>query len=107
MECRTKNIPNKIRRYGRAVVLSFTLATMSSYVGAYDRQLEHPPSASLMVIDAFVFRPTTLALTAIGGVAFVLTLPFSATGGNVEEAKQRLVMEPWRFTFDRPLGEFP
>lgn len=107
MECRTKNIPNRILRYGRVVALGISLAGISGYVGAYERELERPPSASLMVLDAFVFRPTTLALTAIGGAAFVLTLPFSATGGNVEQAKQRLVMEPWRFTFDRPLGEFP
>ncbi len=107
MECRTKNLPNKVLRYGRAVVLGLSLATVSGYVGAYERQLEHPPSASIMILDAFAFRPTTLALTIIGGAAFVLTLPFSATGGNVEQAKQRLVVEPWRFTFDRPLGEFP
>nr|MBS0019102.1 hypothetical protein [Gammaproteobacteria bacterium] len=107
MECRTNNLPNKILRYGRVVVLGLSLATASGYVGAYERQLEHPPSASLMILDAFAFRPTTLALTIIGGAAFVLTLPFSATGGNVEQAKERLVMEPWRFTFDRPLGEFP
>lgn len=92
---------------GRAAILGFSLAATPGYVGAYERQLEQPPSASLMVLDAFVFRPTTLALTAIGGAAFVLTLPFSATGGNIEQAKQRLVLEPWRFTFDRPLGEFP
>ncbi len=107
MECRTENTANKALRHARVVVLGISLAMVSGYAGAYERQLEHPPSASLMVLDAFVFRPTTLALTAVGGAAFVLTLPFSATGGNIEQAKQRLVMEPWRFTFDRPLGEFP
>lgn len=107
MECRTKSVPNKLLRIGRIVVLSLGFTTVSSYVSGYERQLEQPPSASLMVLDAFVFRPTTLVLTAIGGAAFVLTLPFSATGGNVEEAKQKLVVEPWRFTFDRPLGQFP
>lgn len=107
MERRTKNTTNKLLECARIVILGLSLAMVSGYVGAYERQMEHPPSASLMVLDAFVFRPTTLALTAIGGAAFVLTLPFSATGGNIEQAKQRLVMEPWRFTFDRPLGEFP
>lgn len=107
MEPRTKTMVSTIFRYGRVIVFGFSLATISGYVGAYERQVEHPPSASLMVLDAFVFRPTTLALTAVGGAAFVLTLPFSATGGNIEQAKERLVIEPWRFTFDRPLGEFP
>ncbi|MGF1613865.1 MAG: hypothetical protein ACFCVA_08115 [Gammaproteobacteria bacterium] len=107
MQNHTQNVLNNILRYACIVALGFSLGAAPGYVGAYERQFEHPPSASLMVLDAFVFRPATLALTAVGGVAFVLTLPFSATGGNIEQAKEKLVLEPWRFTFNRPLGQFP
>ena len=106
MECHTKSISTHILRCGRVVVLVFGLTVLSGYVGAYERQLDRPPSASLMVLDAVVFRPTTLVLTAIGSAAFVVTLPFSATGGNVDQAKEKFIIEPWRFTFDRPLGQF-
>jgi hypothetical protein len=39
-----------------------------------------------------------------GSVVFVLSLPFSALGGNVGEAADKLVVDPARYTFVRPLG---
>jgi hypothetical protein len=39
-----------------------------------------------------------------GSIAFVLSLPFSALGGNVGEAAEKLVVDPAMFTFARPLG---
>jgi hypothetical protein len=53
-----------------------------------------------------VVRPLGLAATVIGGTIFVLTLPFSALGGNANAAYNYLLADPFRFTFDRPLGEF-
>lgn len=103
MERRTR----KVFAYLRFILFGLIASGLSGHASAYDRHSDHVPSASLMVLDAVVFRPTTLALTAVGGVAFILSLPFSATGGNVAQAKEKLVMEPWRFTFHRPLGEFP
>jgi hypothetical protein len=44
--------------------------------------------------------------TAIGTVFFVVSLPFSAAGGNIDIASEKLVKKPARFTFKRPLGEF-
>jgi hypothetical protein len=32
-------------------------------------------------------------------------LPFSLLGGNVGESAEKLVAEPARYTFTRPLGE--
>jgi hypothetical protein len=47
-----------------------------------------------------------MAATAVGVVTFVVTLPFSALGGNVGEAGQILVVDPAKYTFVRPLGVF-
>ena len=44
--------------------------------------------------------------TAVGAVFFVVSWPFSAMGDNVDEAGEKLVKAPARFTFERPLGEF-
>lgn len=41
----------------------------------------------------------------VGAVTWVVTLPFSALGGNVDEATKALVVDPAKFTFSRPLGD--
>ncbi len=53
-----------------------------------------------------VVRPLGLAATVIGGAIFVVTLPFSALGGNAKPAYDYLLVDPFKFTFARPLGEF-
>jgi hypothetical protein len=42
----------------------------------------------------------------IGGAIFLVSLPFSALGGNTQPAFDYLVADPFKFTFSRPLGEF-
>jgi hypothetical protein len=53
-----------------------------------------------------VVRPLGFAATVIGGAIFVVTLPFSALGGNTKPAYDYLLADPFKFTFARPLGEF-
>jgi hypothetical protein len=62
--------------------------------------------AGQMAGDALFARPLGICATVIGGALFVISLPFSALGGNTQPAFERLVADPFEFTFDRPLGEF-
>ena len=62
--------------------------------------------AGQMAGDALVARPLGLCATVIGGAIFVVSLPFSALGGNTKPAYDHLLADPFKFTFDRPLGEF-
>lgn len=62
------------------------------------------PRAYSMVADLLIARPLLIAGTALGAAVFVVTLPFSALGGNVEEAGDALVIEPGREAFVRCLG---
>jgi hypothetical protein len=64
---------------------------------------EHP-SMLAMTGDLLIARPVGLVTTVGGAALFVLTLPFSAAGGNVEEAGEVLVVGPARTTFVRCLG---
>jgi hypothetical protein len=41
----------------------------------------------------------------LGSVAFVVTLPFSIPTKSVDKAAQKLVVDPARYTFVRPLGQ--
>jgi hypothetical protein len=59
-----------------------------------------------MLVDGIVVRPLGIAATIIGAAGWVVTLPFSLLGGNAGGAADALVMDPARFTFTRPLGEF-
>lgn len=62
------------------------------------------PSAAAMFGDAILARPALLVLTAAGTGIFLVTLPFSALGGNVAEAGKTLVVGPAKSTFLRCLG---
>ena len=65
---------------------------------------EDSPTALAMTGDLVIARPIGMVITVVGAVAFVVSLPFSAAGGNMEEAAETLVMGPVRTTFLRCLG---
>jgi hypothetical protein len=65
---------------------------------------QEDPSALAMVSDAVLVRPLGLVFTVIGAAVFVVTLPFSALGGNVGQAGKTLVGGPFETTFVRCLG---
>jgi hypothetical protein len=64
------------------------------------------PGGGAMIYDLVIMRPVGLAATALGSAFWLLSLPFSASGGNYDIATEKLVKEPAAFTFKRPLGEF-
>ena len=61
-------------------------------------------NAGRMIGDLVIARPLGLATTAVGTVAFVLSLPFTILGNNVGEAADTLVVKPASETFTRCLG---
>ncbi len=70
-----------------------------------DNLFIEPGSGEAMVLDALVFRPIGLVTIVIGGAIFLVSLPFSALGGNVGEAADKLIVEPIDYTFKRKLGD--
>ena len=69
-----------------------------------DDDIDKPGTFNTM-IDATIYRPFGLAMTIGGFGIFVISLPFSALGGNVSSSFDSLVKDPARFTFKRPLGD--
>ena len=63
-------------------------------------------NAGAMAADGLFARPIGIVAIVAGSAIFIVSLPFSALGGNVKDAAQKLVMDPVKFTFNRPLGEF-
>ncbi|VXC96736.1 conserved exported hypothetical protein [Pseudomonas sp. 8Z] len=62
------------------------------------------PKGYAMLGDLVFARPLLITATAIGTVGFIVSLPFTALGGNVGEAAQAMVVEPGREAFVRCLG---
>ena len=59
-----------------------------------------------MTMDLVLARPGGFLATLAGTAVFVVSLPFSALGGNTNEAWDSLVVTPAVYTFKRPLGDF-
>ena len=68
------------------------------YVSGEDR------NAVAMGFDLILLRPLGLVATVVGTAVFIVSIPFSALGGNTGEAAKALVVAPAKYTFVRPLG---
>jgi len=101
-----KNANSKLITYFMVFALalgSLSITTSASAGETY--KFDQRPSGGDMLLDMTIMRPLMLVGTVVGAAAFVVTLPFSALGGNVGEAAETLVLEPAQYTFVRPLGE--
>jgi hypothetical protein len=72
----------------------------------YYSPVEKEPTGGMMMWDALVMRPVGIVGTAMGSVVWLVSYPFAALGGNTDESTQKLVAEPFNWTFSRPLGYF-
>lgn len=79
---------------------SIALATET----ATSAQRTHNPSAENMAIDAALGRPTAAVVTTLGLAGYILTLPFSAAGGNTKQVGEAFVAKPAHNLFGRCLG---
>jgi len=88
------------------LAVSFMVIPFGS--SAVAKSLEYPIEncSELMAADFAVVRPLQFVSLVMGTVFFVVSSPFSALGGNVDEAYQKMMAEPARMTFLRPLGAF-
>lgn len=96
-----------IQRRLTALLMTFMLGIASMPASAEDMnddQINQRPTAMAMFGDAVLARPLLLAGTLVGTGLFVVTLPFSALGGNVKEAANTLVVGLAKTTFTRCLG---
>lgn len=97
---------NTVRRGVVVLITTLGLALANPAWAADDYASTDTPSAGAMAVDALLVRPLGLVATVLGTGLFIVSLPFSLTGMNVEKADQRLIVEPARYTFQRPLGNF-
>ena len=101
-----KNANRKLVTYLMAFALALgnlSIATSASAGETYDFSAK--PRSGEVLLDTFIMRPVMLLGTVVGAATFLVSLPFSALGGNVGDSAETLVMEPAEYTFLRPLGD--
>jgi hypothetical protein len=64
------------------------------------------PSASAIAADIVFLRPIGLIGTILGACGFIITLPVTIPVKKVDSIGQDLVIAPFHYTFERPLGKF-
>lgn len=95
------NTRKSFARWFNALCLSLALILPQ---GSLANVVKEEPTALAMIADVVLVRPVMLAITAIGSVFFVVSLPFSLIGGNARDAADTLVVQPANNTFVRCLG---
>jgi len=108
---------NVFRALSMVVALCLSLSTLSAHAGVTESrqsgtgnssgdptyQIQNPPAFAMMG-DLLIARPLLVAATVVGAGLFVISLPFTALGGNVGAAGKALVVDPGKSAFVRCLG---
>jgi hypothetical protein len=80
--------------------------TSSAVQHYYNMQQEEPPNPVMIIGDLLIYRPLGAIFTALGVVLTAVSIPVAVPSGSVGTVSQKLVAEPFAFTFTRPLGVF-
>ena len=59
-----------------------------------------------IVADVLVLRPVGLVTIIAGTAIFLVSLPLAVVTKDVSTTAKELVVDPFNYTFDRPLGDF-
>ena len=65
---------------------------------------EEPP-ADMILADVLIVRPLSMVACVLGLAGSFVSLPFAATSNSGKVVADRLIKEPFEYTFTRPLGE--
>jgi hypothetical protein len=92
---------------GLLVLLAVGSVQIPAYAGTATRYStedrgDMPLDATLF--DLIILRPMGLASCAVGVAASLVAFPFAATTGAGAEVGDKLITEPFEYTFRRPLG---
>lgn len=88
------------------VIAAATAQAQTAEPMVNEAELDNSPSAGAMVFDLVVIRPLSLVGTVLGSAVFLLQMPLALIQNKPPiAAAKKLVVEPARYTFDRPLGQ--
>ena len=88
------------------IIASLVFVPFGASALAKQESMDEGISAEAMIADFVLVRPLGIIAVAVGSAFFIVSLPFSLLGGNSKAAAKKLVYDPAKFTFTRPLGDF-
>lgn len=90
-----------------AVLLAASASAVAedSANASFSSENDATPSSGAILMDVVILRPLSLVGTVLGTAVFVVGLPFELLAGDVSGPANRLVAQPAKFTFTRPLGD--
>ena len=89
------------------VIAAFVFVPAGSVMAASDDPFtDDEPESLKMAVDIALVRPLGIAATLVGSVLCIVAFPFSALGGDTSTPFEKLVKDPFNFTFKRQLGKF-
>jgi hypothetical protein len=80
----------------------------SSPVASQNRNVgsvHQDPPGELIIADVLFLRPAGLVGCVLGMVGALVTWPFAATSNSGDLVGRQLMIKPFRYTFERPLGQ--
>jgi hypothetical protein len=90
-----------------AIILALVAAPLGASAMAPDTFTEtEETTGARMAADLLMVRPVGIAATLVGSAVFVVALPFTMISGDTQHSLDKLIKEPGKYTFNRPLGYF-
>lgn len=92
---------------GLLVLLAVSLVQMPAYAGTTTRYSTDdrgniPLDSTLF--DLIILRPMGIAACAVGLAGSLVAFPFALTTGAGAEVGDKLITDPFEYTFRRPIG---
>ncbi len=84
------------------LVMVLSVAVMPSFA---EERAGNSPSAEDVIEDVLWLRPIGFFWTLIAGASYGISYPVTRPLNKAEEARDFLISDPYKFTFERPLGE--
>ena len=101
-----------LRRFPKLIAGLLVVALCLSPVSAFavdDTEIyvfKREPKGNTMAGDIAIIRPISIGCLIVSTGAYLVALPFAALGGNAKETTQKMVVDPFNYTFRRPMGDF-
>jgi len=97
----------RLRKKLTVAVTVFFLVMSTGSAFALNDNTVFGDSGTDMAVDLVVARPAGIAATAVGCVFFAAALPFTVwSKKRISKAGRSLVVNPGKYAFVRPLGDF-
>ena len=93
-----------MKKFLGTFVFFFVLSVVGMPCFAQERAV-NAPSTQEVIEDVLWLRPIGFFWTLIAGATYGISYPVTRPLNKAEEAQDFLISDPYKFTFERPLGE--